>query len=102
MTVETNATVRVLKYDAIVGADGAFSAVRHAMQFTDRFDFSQDYIDHGYKELQIPAGNAGTFKLEKNALHIWPRESFMLIALPNPDGSFTCTLFFPFDGESFL
>ena len=89
----------VLKYDAIVGADGAFSAVRHAMQFTDRFDFSQDFIDHGYKELQIPAGNAGTFKLEKNALHIWPRESFMLIALPNPDGSFTCTLFFPFDGE---
>ena len=99
VTVEVNAHDRVLKYDAIVGADGAFSAVRHAMQFTDRFDFSQDFIDHGYKELQIPAGNAGTFNLEKNALHIWPRESFMLIALPNPDGSFTCTLFFPFDGE---
>jgi kynurenine 3-monooxygenase len=98
VTVEANDRTSVLKYDAIVAADGAFSAVRHAMQFTDRFDFSQDFIDHGYKELQIPAGDAGTFKLEKNALHIWPRESFMLIALPNPDGSFTCTLFFPFDG----
>jgi len=99
VTLEGNGAARVLKYDAIVGGDGAFSAVRHAMQFTDRFDFSQDFIDHGYKELQIPAGNAGAFKLEKNALHIWPRESFMLIALPNLDGSFTCTLFFPFDGE---
>ena len=99
VTIEANEGGRVLKYDAIAGADGAFSAVRHAMQFTDRFDFSQDFIEHGYKELQIPAGKAGTFKLEKNALHIWPRESFMLIALPNPDGSFTCTLFFPFDGE---
>jgi kynurenine 3-monooxygenase len=86
-------------FDAIVGADGAFSVVRLAMQFTDRFDFSQDYIDHGYKELHIPAGDAGVFKLEKNALHIWPRESFMMIALPNPDGSFTCTLFFPFEGN---
>ncbi len=98
VTVQGNGPVRVLKYDAIVGADGAFSAVRHAMQFTDRYDFSQDFIDHGYKELQIPSGTAGIFKLEKNALHIWPRESFMLIALPNLDGSFTCTLFFPFDG----
>ena len=72
VAVEENARGRVLKFDAIVGADGAFSAVRHAMQFTDRFDFSQDFIDHGYKELQIPQGKAGTFKLEKNALHIWP------------------------------
>jgi kynurenine 3-monooxygenase len=99
VTVDMNGHGRILKYDAIVGADGAFSAVRHAMQFTDRFDFSQDFIDHGYKELQIPAGKGGAFKMEKNALHIWPRESFMLIALPNPGGSFTCTLFFPFDGE---
>ena len=99
VTMEANARGPAFKFDAIVGADGAFSAVRHAMQFTDRFDFSQDFIDHGYKELQIPAGDGGTFKLEKNALHIWPRESFMLIALPNPDGSLTCTLFFPFDGE---
>lgn len=87
------------KFDLIIGSDGAFSSVRLAMQMTDRFDFSQDYIDHGYKELHIPAGLNGEFKLEKNALHIWPRESFMLIALPNPDGSFTLTLFFSFKGE---
>ena len=99
LTVEANGTSSILKYDAIVGADGAFSAVRHAMQFTDRYDFSQDFIEHGYKELQIPPGKNGGFKLEKDALHIWPRESFMFIALPNPDGSFTCTLFFPFEGE---
>jgi kynurenine 3-monooxygenase len=93
-----NETRSSKQFDGIVGADGAFSAVRLAMQLTDRFDFSQDYIEHGYKELHIPAGDAGTFKLEKNALHIWPRENFMMIALPNIDGSFTCTLFFPFEG----
>ncbi len=85
-------------FDAIIGADGAFSAIRGAMQSTDRFDYSQDYVAHGYKELHIPPGKEGIFQLEKNALHIWPRESYMLIALPNPDGSFTCTLFFPFEG----
>lgn len=85
-------------FDAIMGADGAFSAVRGSMQITDRFDYAQDYIAHGYKELHIPADATGNFRLEKNSLHIWPRESFMLIALPNPDGSFTCTLFFPYDG----
>ncbi|MBX2915239.1 MAG: FAD-dependent monooxygenase [Cyclobacteriaceae bacterium] len=86
-------------FDYIIGADGAFSAVRTAFQFTDRFDYQQDYIDHGYKELHIPPGANGVFQLEKNYLHIWPRESFMMIALPNPDGSFTCTLFFPFEGD---
>ncbi len=84
--------------DTIIGADGAFSTVRSGMQINDRFDYSQNYIAHGYKELHIPASENGGFQLEKNALHIWPRESFMLIALPNPDGSFTCTLFFPFEG----
>ncbi|MCA6433848.1 MAG: FAD-dependent monooxygenase [Cytophagales bacterium] len=88
------------KFDLIIGSDGAFSAVRLAMQFTDQFNFSQSYIEHGYKELHIPAGAAGSFQMEKNALHIWPRESYMLIALPNPDGSFTLTLFFPFAGET--
>jgi len=87
------------EFDSIVGADGAFSAVRSSLQITDRFDYSQDYIAHGYKELHIPATESGSFQLGKNALHIWPRESFMLIALPNPDGSFTCTLFFPFEGH---
>lgn len=85
--------------DIILGADGAFSAIRMAMQVGSRLDFEQDYIDHGYKELHVPAGSDGAFRLEKNALHIWPRESFMLIALPNPDGSFTCTLFLPFAGK---
>lgn len=92
-------SVTDLQFDYIIGADGAFSAVRGAFQFTDRFDYEQDYIDHGYKELHIPPGTAGSFQLEKNYLHIWPRESFMMIALPNPDGSFTCTLFFPFEGS---
>ena len=88
-----------LLFDRIIGADGAFSVVRAAMQFTDRFNYSQHYLEHGYKELRIPANKDGGFVLDKNALHIWPRESFMMIALPNPDGTFTCTLFLPFEGE---
>lgn len=79
--------------DLLIGADGAYSAVRSALQVSGRFNFSQEYIEHGYKELHIPAGSG----LEKNALHIWPRESFMMIALPNPDGTFTGTLFLSFD-----
>jgi kynurenine 3-monooxygenase len=97
-TVPDSGELQRSQFDLIVGADGAFSAVRGSFQFTDRFDFSQDFIDHGYKELHIPAGVNGQYQLEKNALHIWPRESYMMIALPNPDGSFTCTLFFPFEG----
>jgi kynurenine 3-monooxygenase len=86
--------------DLIFGTDGAFSAVRGAMQITDRFDYSQSYIKHGYKELLIPPGEGeNLFRIEKEALHIWPRRSFMLIALPNIDGSFTVTLFLPFEGE---
>ena len=85
--------------DLVVGADGAFSAVRKAMQRTDRFDYCQSYIDWGYKELSIPALPGGKWALTPNALHIWPRGNFMLIALPNLDGSFTCTLFLPFEGE---
>ena len=92
--------IKHLPFDLIIGSDGAFSALRLAMQFTDQFNFSQNYIEHGYKELHIPTGVAGSFQMEKNALHIWPRESYMLIALPNPDGSFTLTLFFPFTGET--
>jgi kynurenine 3-monooxygenase len=92
-------TVDNNKFDLIIGADGAFSAVRGAMQITDRFNYSQSYIEHGYKELSIPAGANQTFQLEKNALHIWPRKQFMLIALPNQDASFTVTLFLPMEGE---
>ena len=88
------------KYDLLFGSDGAFSAVRLSMQLTsDRFDYKQFYIEAGYKELNIPVAADGTHKIEKNALHIWPRGNFMMIALPNIDGSFTCTLFFPFEGE---
>ena len=86
--------------DLIFGADGAFSASRLNMQLnSDRFEYKQHYIDCGYKELIIPPGENGKFLLEKNSLHIWPRGSFMMIALPNPDGNFTCTLFLPFEGE---
>lgn len=88
-----------VEVDIIIGADGAYSAIRQSFQKTDRFNYNQHYIDHGYKELTIPAGKAGAFSIEKNALHIWPRGNYMLIALPNTDGSFTCTLFFPFEGE---
>ncbi|MEM7367189.1 MAG: NAD(P)/FAD-dependent oxidoreductase [Bacteroidota bacterium] len=82
-----------------IACDGAFSAVRYAMQKTPRFNLEQAYLDHGYKELSIPAGPDNRFQLEPNALHIWPRGSFMMIALPNLDGTFTCTLFLPFEGE---
>jgi kynurenine 3-monooxygenase len=87
-----------IESDLVIGADGAFSAVRGALQKTERFDFSQSYLGHGYKELSIPAAPDGSFRIERNALHIWPRGSSMMIALPNPDGSFTCTLFWPFEG----
>src|SRR5688572_24251165 len=113
-------TLRV-EADLIIGADGAFSAVRARLQKTDRFNYSQSYLEHGYKELHIPAGSAeggvmsdesqsapsGThhsplttrhFALDPHALHIWPRGGSMMIALPNRDGSFTCTLVWPFTG----
>jgi kynurenine 3-monooxygenase len=82
-----------------IGTDGAASELRYAMQRKGRFNYRQDFIEHGYKEIDIPAGTDGSFKLEKNALHIWPRKDFMLIALPNPEGNFTCTLFFDMEGE---
>ena len=86
--------------DLLFGADGAFASSRLSIQLqSDRFEYNQHYIDCGYKELIIPAGKNGEFLLDKNALHIWPRGSFMMIALPNPDGNFTCTLFLPFEGE---
>lgn len=85
--------------DHIYGTDGAFSEVRHRMMMSDRFDYSQSYLKHGYKELSIPAAAGGGFRLEKNALHIWPRGGYMLIALPNLDGSFTVTLFLSFEGK---
>jgi len=85
--------------DAVVGVDGAFSAVRKSMQRKiANFQYDESYLAHGYKELMIPPAPNGSWRMEKNALHIWPRQSFMMIALPNPDGSFTCTLFWEFEG----
>jgi kynurenine 3-monooxygenase len=95
----TRSTVEV-PAEFIVGADGAYSAVRGQLQKQERFNYRQDYLSHGYKELTIPPGPGGTFRLDKHALHIWPRGSFMMIALPNQDGSFTCTLFWPFEGPN--
>lgn len=88
------------QFDKIFATDGAFSAVRMRMQKTTLFDYSQKYLDHGYKELIIPANADGSHKLDKNCLHIWPRGEFMMIALANLDGSFTCTLFFPMLGKT--
>lgn len=89
-----------LKYDMVFGADGAFSRIRHRMQRQSMFDYSQEFMKLGYKELHIPANSDGTHKIDKNSLHIWPRGNFMLMALSNLDGSFTCTLFMPFEGEN--
>jgi kynurenine 3-monooxygenase len=85
--------------DLLFGADGAFSALRSSYSYMDRVSSEQKYIDYGYKELNITPGDGSTFRMEKQALHIWPRGKFMLIALPNTDGSFTCTLFMPFEGQ---
>src|SRR5437899_5015386 len=85
--------------DAVIGVDGAFSAVRQSMQKEIAgFEYDESYLAHGYKELTIPPTPDGSWRMEKEALHIWPRKSFMMIALPNPDGSFTCTLFWEFEG----
>ncbi len=85
--------------DAVIGVDGAFSVVRQSMQMQiSGFEYDESYLAHGYKELTIPPRPDGSWQMEKEALHIWPRKSFMMIALPNPDGSFTCTLFWEFEG----
>lgn len=87
------------QFDCIFGCDGAFSRVRHKMQRRSRFDYSQKFIQVGYKELSILPNKDGSHKLDKHSFHIWPRGKFMLIAMPNLDGSFTCTLFMPFEGD---
>ncbi len=85
--------------DVVIGTDGAASAVRSEMLKLPRFNFSQQHLDYGYKELTIPAGKDGRQVFETHALHIWPRGTFMLIALPNIDGTFGCILFLPFAGN---
>lgn len=94
---------KIVAFDILFGSDGSFAATRleHQLQHP-RFQYQQYFINYGYKELHIPPGKENSFLIEKNALHIWPRGNYMMIALPNMDGSFTCTLFFPFEGpESF-
>jgi kynurenine 3-monooxygenase len=97
---ENSKTDKSVQADVIFGADGAFSQVRYEMQKTPNFNLMQQHEEYGYKELEIPAGKNGEHAIDKNALHIWPRKSFMMIALPNLDGSFTVTLFAPFKGEN--
>ena len=87
-----------VKSDFLIGADGAFSVVRKKMVNKYKHDYDYNEIDHDYKELVIPAGKNNSYLLDKNALHIWPRGDFMLMALANLDGSFTCTLFAPKKG----
>ena len=92
-----------IEADAIFGTDGAGSAVRKSMFDSHKFlfSFSQQWLSHGYKELEIPAAENGGFRTYKNALHIWPRGEDMLIALPNLDGSFTVTLFLPYENSEY-
>jgi kynurenine 3-monooxygenase len=84
--------------NVVIGCDGSASAIRWEMLRLARFNFSQQYLDYGYKELTIPASPEGKHSLEPHALHIWPRGNYMLIALPNVDGTFACILFLPFEG----
>lgn len=87
--------------DVLFGADGVFSRVRKSLHDAGKTTEHKVYpIDHGYKELSIPPASDGGFQLEKEALHIWPRGGFMLIALPNPDATFTCTLFLSLEGNA--
>ncbi len=102
ITVENpnNQEVKTIKGQTIIGGDGANSAVRTALcEQVEEATATVEWLEHGYKELNIPPIANRGFALEKNALHIWPRGHYMLIALPNPDGSFTCTLFFPHKGK---
>jgi kynurenine 3-monooxygenase len=89
---------RAVESDVVIGCDGSGSAIRTEMLRLSRFNFSQQYLDYGYKELTIPAALNGKHVMDANALHIWPRGNYMLIALPNIDGTFACILFLPFEG----
>ncbi|MBM3329423.1 MAG: FAD-dependent monooxygenase [Calditrichaeota bacterium] len=89
----------VVDADVVIGCDGSGSVVRRAISSLPNAVVRQEFIDYDYKELTIPAGPDGSYQMEKNALHIWPRGRFMLIALPNAEGSFTCTLFLAQQGD---
>src|SRR6202162_1578791 len=88
----------MLEAGLVIGCDGSASSIRAEMLKLNRFNFSQQYLDYGYKELTLPAGSKGQHLIDTHALHIWPRGNHMLIALPNIDGTFACILFLPFEG----
>lgn len=96
---QLDGTHETVESDLLFGADGAFSALRKSYTHMDRVDAQHFYLKHGYKELTIPPSASGKLQMEGDGLHIWPRRNFMMIALPNTDGTFTCTLFLPFEGE---
>jgi kynurenine 3-monooxygenase len=96
---EQNGEQHVVGSDVVIACDGSASAIRAEMLKLNRFNFSQQYLDYGYKELTIPAASSGLHAMDSNALHIWPRGNYMLIALPNIDGTFACILFMPFEGS---
>ena len=102
-THSKNGTTLDCEANRIFGTDGAGSILRKSYLSKRKFlfDFSQNFLTHGYKELTIPATKEGGYKTEKNALHIWPRGDYMIIALPNLDGSFTVTLFLDYEGGTY-
>ncbi len=95
--LEVNGVRKKESYDFIIGADGAGSIVRRTMdKELEGFESTSEFLSHGYKELEIPHDN-GDYRIHSNSLHIWPRQKFMIIALPNMDGSFTVTMFNPYE-----
>lgn len=95
---ERTGQMRKSEFGIVIGTDGSGSNVRRSMERLPGYEFHSADLDYGYKELLIPASETGQFQMEPNALHIWPRGNFMLIALPNFEGSYTCTLFLPWKG----
>ena len=100
ITDESAGTSHQQDFEFLIGCDGAGSPVRQALMPAVGGESDSEFLDHDYKELEIPAGPGGRHQIEREALHIWPRGGFMLIALPNQDGSFTVTLFMPKHGAS--
>jgi kynurenine 3-monooxygenase len=100
ITLEAPDGVREVGHDVVIGADGAYSALREAVMRSERADFHQEHLPWGYKELTMSPGANGDFALDPAALHIWPRGDSMMIALPNPDRTFTATLFWPYEGPA--
>ena len=100
LALEGPAGRHTVTHEVVIGADGAYSALREAVVRSERADYRQEHLPWGYKELTIAPDSSGGFALDPGALHIWPRGDSMMIALPNPDHSFTATLFWPFDGDA--